>query len=152
MWTLWICDESRKKSPLRGGKILLIKEKHGFSLLEVMAAMSIIAIALTAVLSSQSQSVSLASEAKFSTTAALLAQSKLAEIETMEQRDLRSDSGDFGDDFLGYTWELSVSDVTLYSPENVSDHLEQIDLKISWGEEEQYQYYVRLYHFVPQTE
>ena len=92
MWTLWICDKSRKESPLRDGNILLIKEKHGFSLMEVIAAMSIIAIALTAVLSSQSQSVSLAGEAKFSTTAALLAQSKLAEIETMEQRDLRSDS------------------------------------------------------------
>ena len=53
----------------------------GFTLLEVMVAMAIIAIALTAVLGSQSKSLSLASEAKFSTTVALLAQSKMAEIE-----------------------------------------------------------------------
>ena len=46
---------------------------EGFTLLEVMVAMAIIAIAMTAVLNSQSQSISLASEAKFSTTAALLA-------------------------------------------------------------------------------
>jgi prepilin-type N-terminal cleavage/methylation domain-containing protein len=53
------------------------RKSFGFTLLEVMVAMSIIAIALTAVLGSQSQSVSLASEAKFNTTAPLLAQSKI---------------------------------------------------------------------------
>lgn len=133
-------------------KVLLNKGVHGFTLLEVMFALAIIAIALTAVLGSQSQGISLASEAKFSTTAAFLAQSKMAEIEVKSERALPSDSGDFGEDFPGYMWELNVSSVTPDGPENVSDHLEQIDLKVSWGEDEQYQYNLRLYHFVPQTE
>jgi len=123
----------------------------GFTLLEVMVAMAIIAIALTAVLGSQSQSLSLASEAKFSTTVALLAQSKMAEIEAEKPEDLTSDSGDFGDDYPGYRWDKSVNDVTFDEPEGVSDHLKQIDLTVSWEDNDQYVYRLRLYRFVPKT-
>jgi type II secretion system protein I len=52
----------------------------GFTLLEVMIAVALIAIALTTLLGSQSQSVSFANSAKFETTAALLAQSKMSEM------------------------------------------------------------------------
>ena len=124
----------------------------GFTLLEVMVAMAIIAIALTAVLGSQSQSVSLASEAKFSTTAPLLAQSKMAQIEVVELKDLNDDSGDFGDDFPGYTWQLSVKDVVFEEPVNVAEQLRQLDLKISWGESGLYQYSIRLYRFFPKSD
>ncbi len=127
------------------------RKSFGFTLLEVMVAMAIIAIALTAVLGSQSQSVSLASEAKFNTTAPLLAQSKIAEIEVAEQDDLAGGSGDFGEDFPGYTWELSVEDIAFEEPENVSDLLKRIDLKVSWGEEKLYQYRLRLYRFFPKS-
>ena len=124
----------------------------GFTLLEVMVAMAIIAIALTAVLGSQSQSVSLASEAKFTTTAPLLAQSKMAQIEVVELKDLNDDSGDFGDDFPGYTWQLSVKDVVFEEPVNVAEQLRQLDLKISWGEGGLYQYSIRLYRFFPKSD
>lgn len=127
------------------------RKSFGFTLLEVMVAMAIIAIALTAVLGSQSQSVSLASEAKFNTTAPLLAQSKIAEIEVAEQDDLAGGSGDFGEDFPGYTWELSMEEIVFEEPENVSDLLKRIDLKVSWGEEKLYQYHLRLYRFFPRT-
>ena len=129
------------------------KCKHfGFTLLEVMVAMAIIAIALTAVLGSQSQSVSLASEAKFSTTAPLLAQSKMAQIEVMELKDLNDDSGDFGDDFPGYTWQLSVKNVAFEEPVSVAERLRQIDLKISWNDGGLFQYDIRLYRFSPKIE
>ena len=121
----------------------------GFTLLEVMIAISIIAIALTAVLGSQSQSLSMASEAKFSTTAALLAQHKMAELELEDPQDLTSDSGDFGEDFPNYQWEVTVSNAIFPGAEEVSDNLKQIDLEISWGEDDLYQYRLRLYRFVP---
>jgi general secretion pathway protein I len=126
-------------------------KSRGFTLLEVMVAMAIIAIALTAVLGSQSQSLSLASEAKFSTTAALLAQSKMAEIEAEKPEDLTSDSGDFGEDYPGYRWDKSVNDMTFDEPEGISDHLKRIDLIISWEESDRYKYRLRLYKFVPKT-
>lgn len=121
---------------------------YGFTLLEVMVAMAIIAIALTAVLGSQSQSVSLATEAKFNTTAALLAQSKMAEMEAKKPVDLTSDSGDFGEDFPGYSWRATVTDVMSVGPVDVPDNLKQIDLEVSWGEDELYKYHLRLYRFV----
>ena len=123
----------------------------GFTLLEVMLALAIIAIALTAALGSQSQGLSLASEAKFATTAAFLAQSKMAEIEAMDPRDLTSDAGDFGEDFPGYRWDMRMSDATFVEPEGISDYLKQIDLTISWGEDGLYEYSLREYRFVPKT-
>jgi general secretion pathway protein I len=127
-------------------------EKYGFTLLEVMVSMAIIAIALTAVLGSQSQSVSFATEAKFSTTASLLAQAKMAEVEARNPEDLYSESGDFGEDFPGYAWEVTVEDVFFSEPENVSNHLIQINVIVYWGEEELYQYPLRRYRFFPQEE
>ena len=117
--------------------------------MEVMVALSIIAIALTALLTSQSQSISIAGEAKFSTTAALLAKSKMTEIELLKGDDLIPDSGDFGDDFPDYSWETDVQDVIFTGAEGFSGYLKQIDLKIYWGEGKRYQYSLRLYHFAP---
>ncbi len=125
------------------------KKNPGFSLLEVMVAMAIMAITLVAVLDSQSVSISGASEAKFSTTAALLAQKKMAEIQISKPEDISSDSGDFGDDHPGYSWELTVEDPSFDAPENVTNHLKQLDLKVSWGDDEQYVYHLRQYRFHP---
>jgi general secretion pathway protein I len=130
----------------------LKRKARGFTLLEVMIAMAMIAIALTAVLQSQSQSMSIASEAKFSTTAALLAQNKMAEIEAKISPGLYSDSGDFGEDFQGYTWKLSIQDVVFDRLENASDLFKKIDLTVSWGEEALYQYHLRRYQFFPDNE
>jgi len=122
----------------------------GFTLLEVMIAVAIIAIALMAVLGSQSQGLSLAGESRFNRTASLLAQGKMAEIEAVkDQNDLNSDSGDFGDEFPGYTWQLSVHNVLFDGAERISDRLKQIDLEVSWGSDELYQYRLRLYRFFP---
>jgi general secretion pathway protein I len=87
-----------------------MQSARGFTLLEVMISMAILAIALVAVFQSQSQSLSLENRAKFTTTAALLAQGKMAEIEAADPRDVRSGSGDFGDQFPDYTWEIDVRD------------------------------------------
>ena len=89
---------SRRKRPAEGG----------FTLLEVMLAMSILAIALVAVFQSQSQSISMMTRSRFDTAAPLLAQAKMAEIEAIATSDVTSDSGDFGDDYPGYSWSLEV--------------------------------------------
>jgi general secretion pathway protein I len=120
-------------------------KNRGFTLLEVMIAVAIIAIALTALLGSQAQSISFANSAKFETTAALLAQRKMSEITIKDPSLLTSDSGDFGNDYPGYTWEVAVSDVSLEGVETLSDYLKQIDLTVAWGG---FSYSVRLFHYV----
>ena len=122
---------------------------RGTTLLELMIAIAVIATAMAAVLGSQSRSVSFSGDAKFSTTAALLAQHRIAEIEMLHPRNLRSGDGDFGDAFPGYAWRLDVSDHFPIAIKGVSDHLRRVDLTITWGKGERYAYAVRLYPFSP---
>ncbi len=82
----------------------------GFTLMEVMIAIAILAIALTAVYRSQSQSVSMAANARFLTTAALLGQGKMAEVDSRAGKDVSTENGDFGTDFPDYEWRLEVED------------------------------------------
>lgn len=121
----------------------------GFTLLEVMIAVAVIAIALTTLLGSLSQSVSFANSAKFETMAALLAQSKMSEITVESKAAPASDSGNFGDDYPGYAWEVAVSDVFIEGIDNISDYLKQLDLTVTWGV---YSYKMRLYHYVAESE
>ncbi len=124
----------------------------GFTLLEVMIAVAVLTIALAAVLGLQSKSLTLASESRFNTTAALLAQGKMAEITVAGMGELTSDTGDFGDVFSGYTWRLSVQNADLPGLEKMKGRLKQIDLEVTCGEGELFRYDLRLYRFFsPET-
>lgn len=85
--------------------------RRGFTLLEVMIAMAILAITLVTVYQSQSQSISMASGSRFLTSASLLAQTRMAEIDAADPRGLAAATGDFGPDFPGYAWQLEVGAV-----------------------------------------
>lgn len=89
------------------------KTSKGFTLMEVMIAMVILAVALVAVFQSQSHSISLATDSRFMTTAALLAQSKMAEVEAGSILDTNSKDGDFGTDYPEYTWHLEIGDTQI---------------------------------------
>ncbi len=88
-----------------------IRDSHkgGFTLLEVMIAMAILSISLLVVFQSQSQSISMMAASRATTMLTMLAQSKMAELETANISALESASGDFGSDYPDYTW---VSQVT----------------------------------------
>ena len=85
--------------------------RSGFTLLEVMIAMAILAIALVAVYQSQSQGLSMAGDSRFLTTASLLARSRMAELDAGSPADLVAASGDFGEAFPDYAWQVEVADV-----------------------------------------
>jgi general secretion pathway protein I len=116
--------------------------------MEVMFALALIGIALTTLLASQSQGLSLANEAKFYTTAAFLAQGKMAEIEVADVGNLANDSGDFGEDYPDYTWEIEINSTSIDLLEKYADRFKQIDLHIYFGEKKVYQYDIRLYKFI----
>jgi len=100
-----------QRSRSKGGAMR--NQQDGFTLLEVMIAMAILAIALMAVLQMQSQSISMATEARFTTTASLLAQSKMAEVESGAFLTNRIENGDFGPDYPRYGWNLKVADTRI---------------------------------------
>ena len=86
---------------------------NGFTLIEVLLAMALLAIGLVAVYQSQSQSISMSTDSRFMTTAALLAQSKMVEVEAGSTLVNHSEDGDFGSDYSQYTWHLEVGDTQL---------------------------------------
>ncbi len=114
---------------------LRLPSSSGFTLLEVMIAVAILAITLTVLFGSQSQSLSLAAEAKFNTHATFLMQEKLAELES-KQLELYNDEGDFGEAYPGFRWKIEIDDLYLTEPEILADMerpFQQVTLTILWG-------------------
>lgn len=112
------------------------KNKQGFTLLEVMIAVSIMAIALVALFGSQSRSLSQATEAHFNVVAPMLASGKLAELKA-ETSAPNNDDGDFGDEYPGYTWEIETETASFDSPDalvNIEKPLQKVELTVSWNE------------------
>ena len=119
----------------------------GFTLLEVMFAVSIIAIVLTAVYRMHSQTIFMKNDIRFYTIAPLLAQSKLAEIEMETFKEKTNDAGDCGDDFPNFSWSLSVDDVASEALGDTAEDLKKVDLIISFNRGEK-TYSLRTYRFV----
>ena len=124
-----------------------LKPDKGFTLLEIMVAVSIIAIVLISVYKLHAQTIWMGNTVKFHTTAPLLAQRKLAELETILSRQQTSDSGDFGDQFPGYAWRLSVDDVESEFLGSVASDLKRVDVFVTFNRDED-SYRVRTYRFV----
>lgn len=120
----------------------------GFTLLEVMIAVAIMAIALTTLYGSQSRSLSHATESHFNIVASSLAAAKLAELQSGVGEPV-TDSGDFGDDFPGYGWQMEVESASFEGVDSLADlegGLQKIDLKVEWTDSP-YSYAVRYYAY-----
>lgn len=129
--------------------MVIIKRHNGFTLLEVMVAISILAIALTVLLGNQGQSLRLAEESRFAFTASLLIKEKYADFQ-ISGEELYSTEGDFGDDYPGYFWALEVEtpDFEDYPAlVGAAQFIQQIDLKV-FTEGEQQTLYVRRFRLV----
>jgi general secretion pathway protein I len=92
---------------MRGGR-----RTTGFTLVEVLVATVILAIGLLAGLTAFSMAARASGASRNDTVIPLLAEAKLAEVQTMSREDLAAGEshGDFGDSYPGYTWEMTISD------------------------------------------
>lgn len=104
------------------------QRRSGFTLLEVLVAMSIISVVLIAVFRLYAQTISMNHQLAFNTQAPYLAQQKISQLMAMPAEEMGDDSGNFGDDFPGYSWVVSVEDMTLESLE--SQTLKQINIQV----------------------
>lgn len=114
------------------------KQEAAFTLLEVMVAVAVIAISFVSLLASQSQSLSVAGEARFRTIASLLAKQKLAELEVGGFANLSSGSGQFAEDFSEYHWQAEVKELTEDETgiKGSNGLLKQVELTVSRDEQE----------------
>ena len=118
----------------------------GFTLLEIMVSISIIAIVLVSVYRLHGQTISMHQSARFYTIAPLLAQNKMAEFEIKPLDELTDDSGSFADEFPGYSWKVAINDVESETLGSTAEDLKKIDIIVSFNQDE-FTYDLRTYRF-----
>lgn len=123
------------------------RHKAGFTLLEVMIAVAIIAIAVVTLLGAQSQSVSIASGAKFDTMASLLAQWKMADLVLQDFEQLADDEGNFGEDYPQFSWKLAVTDLSEGETgiEGTSEQIKALDITVLSNQEHSAEFTLRTF-------
>jgi len=119
----------------------------GFTLLEIMAALAIMAVVLISVYKLHTQTIAMNYDVKFHTTAPLLAQSKAGEIGIKPLDELTYDSGDFGEEFPGYGWQRVIEDVESEALGSTAEDLKRIDIIVSYNTDE-FTYSLRTYRFL----
>ncbi len=87
--------------------------RRGFTLLEILVALVVLGVALTALLQLEALGVRLRSQAQELTLATFLAQAKMTDVELDALKQFPepgTTSGDFGEAYPGYRWEVIVSE------------------------------------------
>ena len=113
-----------------------------------MVALCILAIVLLSVYRLHSQTISMSIESRFYTQAPLLARSALTRWEEARKPEMISDQGDFGKEFPGYQWKISVADAP--SPAlgaQFARDMQRIDVRVTLNNGE-YSYEFRTYRFI----
>ncbi len=119
----------------------------GFTLLEVMVALGIMAIVLVSVYRLQSQTISMSMESRFYTQAPLLARTAMARLEQSKEREMISGQGDFGREFPGYQWKITVAEAPSEAlGAELSRDMKRIDVLVTLNDGE-YSYGFRTYRF-----
>lgn len=122
----------------------------GFTLLEVMVALGVMAVVLVSVYRLQSQTLAMSMESRFYTQAPLLARSALIRLEHSKEREMASGQGDFGPEFPGYQWKITVEEApSKYLGPELSQDMKRIDVLVTLNEG-QYSYGFRTYRLVRQ--
>ena len=110
-----------------------VSTNNGFTLVEVLVSLTIMAIVLAAVFKLHTQSITVEAVARFQTTATLLAQRTLADVTATPIDALQSGSGEYGGAHTGYRWQLTLTDVAAHELDTVSQRLKRISIDIFYG-------------------
>ena len=117
----------------------------GFTLLEVMVALAILAIALTSIYRLHGQTLTMSARARFYSLAPLLAKAKLAEIERQGIKDTTGSSGDFGQAYPNYRWSSTIEEINSDMIKDNRYHMARIEVTVTQDENESYR--LRTYRF-----
>jgi general secretion pathway protein I len=107
----------------------IIRLRGGFTLVEVLAAMMLIAIALPAIIKGISLATSVSTTARRRTEAVGLAESKLKEIVAAVEWQGGQMAGDFSPDWPDYHWQATVSNWPL---DQTGLGIQEIDMQVTW--------------------
>jgi general secretion pathway protein I len=102
----------------------------GFTLLEVMVALAILAVSLLVLLGLRNRDVQLQAYARDLTRATLLAKEMAATIDAQGTPELGYVEGDFGVDQPGFSWQRQVSP---FMAEFIGDRVREVRVSVVWG-------------------
>ena len=117
---------------------------NGFTLLETMFAVSIIAIALVSIYQLHTRTISMNIDTRFYAVAPFLAQEKLSQLELTPLKEIYDDSGDFGEDFPGYTYKIEIGSIETDMLGAVIEDMRRINITIGFNNNE-YTYKLNTY-------
>ena len=117
-----------------------LKGESGFTLLEVMAALSVLALALVVLLQTDGLNATRTLHADRVLGAIQLAGEKMEEVFGSDSDDLFSDQGEQDDGI--YSWKRTISDTQFVG-------LKEVRLAVTWNEGEREESYVAL-AYLPQ--
>ena len=112
------------------------RSEKGFTLLEIMVSIAVLALVMVTLFRLQSGTIKLADHGKFNSLAPFLARQQLAALE----RELDSPprlTGAFGDDYQGYEWSAVIKNADFEEPAIISEkqfgNFKRIDLEITYS-------------------
>ncbi len=122
------CDVEKKHAPT---VVRLVLYSAGFTLLEVMVAVAILAMVLVTLIGVKNRSMEDVMLADHITTATMLAKRKMTEVLLSGQLAQKEDAGEFPEEeFTGYTWK---QDIALIQPiENMQ--ITEVRVQVLWKE------------------
>jgi len=103
--------------------------QRGFTLIEVMIAMGILATALVALLGLRNRDVQMQDHARQLTQATLLARDKLYEAGLKDGAELGHLEGGFGEDYPNFAWQQQVDTFLI-------EQVRKVELAVTWGDSE----------------
>ena len=107
-----------------------LASRSGFTLLEVMVALAILAVALVVLLGLRNRDVQLQAYARDLTRATLLAREMAATVDTEGTPELGYVEGDFGPDQPGFSWQRQVSP---FMADYIGDRVREVRVSVIWG-------------------
>jgi general secretion pathway protein I len=104
--------------------------QRGFTLLEVMIAVAILAVALVALLGLRNNDVRMQAYARDVTRATLIAREMALTADSEGTPDLGFSEGDFGTDHPGFSWKKQV---TPFLAEFLGDRVREVRVSVLFG-------------------
>jgi general secretion pathway protein I len=108
---------------------------RAFTLVEIIVSIAIIAALLPAILYGMNVAAKVSANARNRSQAALLAQQKIDELLVTNPTDPQT--GDFGDQYPGYTWSSDVQDRSgdITTVDNLTTTIQEHDVTITWKQD-----------------
>jgi general secretion pathway protein I len=103
---------------------------HGFTLLEILVALAVLALTLVVLLGLRNRDVDLVNTTREMTTATALARMKMVEAQMVGFLELGETAGEFGEDYPQFHWQRLVSSTPF-------DYVREVRVSVKWGQADQ---------------